>query len=213
MKILIADDHALFRDGLRLQLEALEEDLDIHQAESFEEVVKTVSANPDMDLILLDLSMPGGSWQDSLKKLSDDFKGKIVILSASEAYDDISDALDMGVSGYIPKRSATKVLINALRLVMDGGTYLPPAMLHATSQREKNQNSSQKHVLPSGKTLTPRQLEVLQHLSKGESNKQIAYEMKVSEATVKLHINALLRNLEAHNRTQAVVVAQKLEVI
>ncbi len=213
MHVLIADDHELFRDGLRFQIETMEPECNITECGTHESVKKAVSENPDINLVLYDLNMPEGSWREglsSLKKKAD--SARIVILSASEDPRDINDALDMEISGYIPKGSATRVLKNAVRLVMDGGTYLPPALLTARGT-DKNGKEGKRPVLPNGKTLTPRQMEVLTHLSKGEANKQIAYAMSVSEATVKLHINALLRNLQSHNRTQAVVTAQKYGVI
>lgn len=218
MKILIADDHALFRDGVKLHVENLEPNAQILEASNYSEAISKASSTKDLDLVLLDLGMPGSDWKAELegvmKSIGD--KTKVVVLSASENLRDIHEALDKGVSGYIPKRSSTKVLIGAIKLVMDDGQYLPPAMLHHNADKKHTtiypkENKSVDNTMK--KALTPRQMEVLGHLSEGLANKQIAYAMSVSEATVKLHINALLRNLKANNRTQAVIFAQKQGII
>jgi len=216
MKVLVADDHALFRDGLKLQLNKIDAEAEVIESKDFAETFKVISENSDIDLVLLDLNMPGNGWEDALVELMDKLEEitKIIVLSASENYADIKKVLDLGAVGYIPKGSDTKVLVNALKLVMEGGTYLPPAMLSANiGMTADSVIKEAKKLLPNGKSLTSRQLEVLNFLGEGLSNKQIAYEMNVSEATVKLHINALLRNLSANNRTQAVVTAQKMGFI
>ena len=120
----------------------------------------------------------------------------------------IRKSLELGVSGYISKRSEPEVLNNALRLILEGGTYLPPSVLQPTAG-----TIVQDSQYRTGKTLTHRQNQVLGLVAQGLSNKQIAYEMGVSEATVKLHINALLRSVGATNRTQAVIMAQKMGII
>ena len=119
----------------------------------------------------------------------------------------IRKILSLGIKGYIPKRSDPKIMHNALKLILDGGTYIPPALIETSADSYKNSNNA------NGKTLTHRQSQVLDLIAQGKSNKQIAYEMGVSEATVKLHINALLRSLKVHNRTQAVITAQKMGII
>ena len=121
----------------------------------------------------------------------------------------IRKVLESGVCGYIPKRSDPKILNSALQLVLDGGTYIPPALIESGGTAQANGNGAK----PKGKTLTNRQAQVLDLVAQGLSNKQIAYEMGVSEATVKLHINALLRSIGVTNRTQAVVTAQKMGLI
>ena len=129
---------------------------------------------------------------------------RIGVISALEDAHIIKKALNLGVCCYLPKNINTKVLNSALCLVLNGGTYYPPALIN---QATDNMN------LANGKKLTARQFEVLRYLAQGLSNKQIAYQMSVSEATVKLHINALLRAMGATNRTQAVIKAQKMGVI
>ena len=209
MKILIADDHALFRDGLSLHLEKMAPKAVILQAANFSQAVKIAQSTSDLTLIIIDLDMPDMDWTEGLQTLKDVApQVGVVIVSASEDPKNVKKALLMGVSGYIPKQSDTKVLTSALRLVLDGGTYLPPSLVeHATK------NISHDASVKLNKILTPRQAEVLSYVAEGMSNKQIAYKMSVSEATVKLHINALLRAVGATNRTQAVILAQKKGLI
>lgn len=208
MKILIADDHALFRDGLSLHIEKLVPKAVIYQAANFSQAVKIVQSTPDLDLLIIDLDMPDMDWTDGIRTLQESAPDtRLVIISATEEIRNIKKALEMGVSGYIPKSSDTKVITSAINLIIDGGTYLPPSVI---------EQASHIHDIASSKTnklLTPRQSEVLSYVAEGMSNKQIAYKMSVSEATVKLHINALLRAIGATNRTQAVIIAQKRGLI
>lgn len=211
MKILIADDHALFRDGLSMHLEQIAPRAVISQAGNFSQAVKILEAEPQIDLIIIDLDMPDMKWEEGLAQLKAKAPGaRFIVISASEDNRNIKKALELGISGYIPKRSETKVLTSALKLILDGGTYLPPSILeHANAGLFGDSNEGK----TKGKTLTPRQSEVLSYVAEGMSNKQIAYKMGVSEATVKLHINALLRAVGATNRTQAVIIAQKMGLI
>lgn len=210
MKLLIADDHALFRDGLSLQLEKIAPHAVINQAANFSQALKIVQSSPDIDLVIIDLDMPDMKWEDGLRELRAKApNSRFVVISASEDIRNIKKVLDMGISGYIPKRSETKVLLSALKLVIDGGTYLPPSVMDSAASPHADARVARN----GGKVLTPRQAEVLDYVAEGMSNKQIAYKMDVSEATVKLHINALLRAVGATNRTQAVIIAQKMGLI
>lgn len=210
MKVLIADDHALFRDGLGMRLEQIAPDVVILQASSFTQAIKIIDEEKKVDLVILDLDMPDMPWEEGLaeiKKKAED--ARFVVISASEDVRNIRKVLESGVCGYIPKRSDPKILNSALQLILDGGTYIPPAVLESSN----NSASITSTGKPKGKTLTNRQAQVLDLVAQGMSNKQIAYEMGVSEATVKLHINALLRSIGVTNRTQAVVTAQKMGLI
>ncbi len=211
MKVLIADDHALFRDGLGMRLEQIDPDAVILQASGFTQALKIIDQEKKLDLVILDLDMPDMRWEDGLdemKKKAPD--ARFVVVSASEDVRSIRKLLENGVCGYIPKRSDPKILNGALKLVLDGGTYIPPVLIESTASGTSETAPSGK---AKGKTLTNRQAQVLDLVAKGMSNKQIAYEMGVSEATVKLHINALLRSIGVTNRTQAVVTAQKMGLI
>ena len=208
MKILIADDHALFRDGLALRLEEIAPEAIILQAASYSQVFKILNNESQIDVLILDVEMPDMPWLESLKQIHDiSPKTKVIVVSASEDSRTIRTILATGVRGYIPKRSEAKVFNNALKLIIEGGSYVPPnlidsAPLNALSGRNIGV-----------KTLTTRQSQVLDLIAQGKSNKQIAYDMGVSESTVKLHINALLRSLHVSNRTQAVITAQKIGLI
>ncbi len=208
MKILIADDHALFRDGLALYLEKLAPEAVILQAGSYSQMFKLLSADDNMDFVFFDFEMADMPWQEALENLKKiAIKTPFVIISGAEDNRTIKAILAAGAKGYIPKRSEIKVLNNALRLILDGGTYVPPNLIENIPQsllNGKNQTT---------KNLTNRQSQVLDLIAQGKSNKQIAYDMGVSESTVKLHINALLRALHVSNRTQAVITAQKLGII
>ncbi len=206
MKVLIADDHALFRDALGKLIESLDTSATVVQAANYLQTLKILNTEPRFDMVVADLEMHDSpSWEqgiDELKKSAGD--ARLVVVSAVENPRSIRNALEKGASGYISKRSESKILLNALKLIVEGGTYIPPVLLN------KGSPVYEKHT---ARTLTNRQNQVLGLVAQGLSNKQIAYEMGVSEATVKLHINALLRSVGANNRTQAVITAQKMGII
>lgn len=208
MKILIADDHALFRDGLALRLEEIVPDAVILQASGYSQIFKILRTESQIDVLILDVEMQDMPWLESLKQIHAMApKMKIIVVSASEDSRTIRTILGTGVKGYIPKRSEVKVFNNALKLIIEGGSYVPPNLLE---NAPLNALSGRNIGL---KTLTTRQSQVLDLIAQGKSNKQIAYDMGVSESTVKLHINALLRSLHVSNRTQAVITAQKIGLI
>lgn len=130
MKVLIADDHALFRDGLSLHLEQIDPQAVIFQAGNFSQAMKIIDDEKKLDLIIIDLDMPDMDWEEALKEIKEKTDGaRLVIISASEDSRSIRKSMEYGISGYIPKRSDTKVLTGALKLILDGGTYLPPSVL------------------------------------------------------------------------------------
>jgi len=222
VRLLIADDHELFRDGLRLVLSELDPDLDVLEASSFDEALTRVEEPPGVDLVLLDLVMPGMTWHEGLAALKQRLGTvPLVVLTAAEDRRLVADAVRLGASGFIPKTSSGKVMIGALRLVLSGGVYLPPALL------EDGEVATLRQALPIGTgedppdppprpvgaastALTPRQREVLALMGQGQSNKEIARALDLSEGTVKLHVTAILKALKVHNRTGAVVAAARL---
>jgi len=205
MKILIADDHALFRDHLALNLENIAPQTVIVQVSAFSQALKILRDKQDVDMIFVDLDMPDMKWENTIRQLKDIAPNiDIVVVSASEDMRQIMGVLDMDIKGYIPKRTEANVVQEALKKILSGEKYIPQAL-------ENMQTDG--FFKMTGKTLTNRQSQVLDLIAEGKSNKQIAYEMGVSEATVKLHINALLRSLKVNNRTQAVVTAQKMGLI
>lgn len=208
MKILIADDHALFRDGLAMRLEEINPDVVLLQAANFSQALKILDKESNIDMVIVDLDMPDMKWEDGIEELRKKSDANLVVISASEDIRNIRKILANGIKGYIPKRSDPKIMHSALKLVLEGGVYIPPALIENNAE-----NVVASGHRSNGKTLTNRQSQVLDLIAQGKSNKQIAYEMGVSEATVKLHINALLRSLKVNNRTQAVVTAQKMGLI
>jgi DNA-binding NarL/FixJ family response regulator len=207
VKILVADDHAMFRDGLRYALASLDDDVEILEAKDCAEALALVGSHPDLDLVLLDLAMPGMDGLAGLHALRARRPAvPVVILSGSEEPADARRALDRGAMGFIPKSSSSSVMLGALRLVLSGGVYLPPAFL------EHFQTGRTLSGAPSIETLglTPRQHDVLRLLGKGQSNKEIARVLGLAVGTVKLHISAILRALGVGSRTRAVIAAARL---
>lgn len=204
MKILIVDDHALFRGGLWHVLQELDEQVDILEASNCDCASQHVAANPDLDLMLLDLNMPGTDGFKGLATFSKQYPTiPVVIISASNQRNDIQRALDAGAMGFIPKESTSSVMLNALKLILAGSIYLPPSMAQQSNQDPNQKNGN-------GQTLTPRQLQVLKMVVQGHSNKVIAAELDIAETTIKMHVTAILRCLGVSNRTQAALAAEKL---
>ncbi len=211
MKILVAEDHALFREALGNLLRKMEPAVEITEASRYSEVFAAVE-NTRFDLIILDLDLPDKEWDDGLRELKEKAgDGKIVVVSASEDCRSMRRCAEYGIVGYIPKSLDPKILSGALRLILDGGTYIPINAVNCG--QNENTPRVQTHASENSHGLTKRQTQVLGLVAEGKSNKQIAYEMGVSEATVKLHINALLRTLGVTNRTQAVITAQKMGLL
>jgi DNA-binding NarL/FixJ family response regulator len=204
MKILIVDDHALFREGLLHVLQKLETQVDILEASDYDSALEYVSANHDLDLVLLDLTMPGRDGFAALDTFAKQYPAMpVVILSASNLRSDIQRALDAGAVGYILKESNSAVMLNALKLILAGGIYMPPVM----AQEEAMGTESDNAIFAE---LTPRQIEVLKMLVNGHSNKTIAARLGLAEATVKMHVTAILSRLGVSNRTQAALQAEKM---
>lgn len=206
MKILIADDHALFREGMRHVLARLGDNVEIIEAGDCAQALAQVAAHPDIGLVLLDLQMPGRDGFAALETLSQQNPVlPIVVLSASENRSDMQRALDHGAMGFVQKSASASVMLSALRLVLAGGVYVPPAMVQSHAEVEP--------VAPSGGEvagLTPRQLDVLACVIEGKANKVIAAELGLTEATVKAHITAVFKTLRVTNRTQAALAAERL---
>jgi len=202
MKILIVDDHALFREGLCHVLNVLDEQVTILQAGNYDSAMQQVSEHTDLDMVLLDLCIPGKDGFITLTTFVEKYPAlPVVILSGSNQRKDIQRSLDSGAVGYIPKDTTSIVMLNALRLILSGGTYVPQLLA------QKNKMNSPPTEADS-LDLTPRQLQVLSLLIKGDSNKVIARKMELAEGTIKMHVTSILKCLDVSNRTQAVVAAQ-----
>ena len=211
MNILLIDDHPLLRGGMRYLLRSLDADLEMDEANDGTQALNLVAART-YDLVLLDLRMPGLNGMDALAALRAAIPGTpLVVLSAEEDPGVVRAAIDAGAMGFIPKSSTPEVLIQALRLVLAQGVYLPATVLDAAYPASAPLSSADqkpgKGVLPG---LTPRQMDVLRCIIKGKPNKVIARELDVSEGTVKAHLSAVFLALGVHNRTEAVYAAAKL---
>ena len=207
MRILIIDDHSLFREGLKFLLHGLDSGIELDNAGDCAEAFSLLDKHR-YDLILLDLKLPDRNGLDALTDIRKSYANSpVVVLSGEDSPKRVSTAIDRGSMGFIPKSSTPETLIEALRLVLQGGVYLPPSSLaKAAVESEASAGVSESGVL---QTLTPRQTDVLRHLIRGEPNKVIAQEMIVSVDTVKSHISAVLMILGARNRTEAVYFAAR----
>ena len=214
MKILLVDDHALFREGLHHIVSQLSEQVDILDAGSFAEAMSLAGNNPDLDLVLLDLKMPDSSGVDTVMLFHSSYPAvPIVVVSGTDYRSDIEHALNSGAMGFISKASASKEMLQALRMVLDGCVYLPPQLLqHALSgMAEGRKDGRSWRINKFG--LTARQMEVLQHLARGMSNKDIALAVGLAEGTVKIHVAAIFQALRVNNRNEAARAALGLGLV
>ncbi|WP_230531326.1 response regulator [Microvirga roseola] len=206
--IIIADDHPLFRGALRQAIASSMPQARVIEASGMEDLNAALTQERDVDLILLDLTMPGVQGFSGLMSLRAQFPElPVVIVSATEEPTVIRRAMDFGASGFIPKSIDTDSIGGAIQAVLDGDTWTPPDVdLSAAEDKETAD------LVRRLGTLTPQQVRVLTMLSEGLLNKQIAYELGVSEATVKAHVSAILDKLGVDSRTQAVIAASKIGV-
>lgn len=215
MRILLVDDHTLFREALLHVLRQFDNTAVVIEASTAREAIRLAAHYHDLDLILLDLTLPGLNGLSALPELHElRPTAPLVILSASEDSVDVRQALDAGAMGYIPKSSSSHEMITALRLVLAGEVYVSPAMLAAVEGLEAVAvQVTAAAVRESADGLTPRQLEVLRLMAQGLSNKGICKRLNVAEGTVKLHVTAVMRALNTCNRTQAVIEATRRGLI
>jgi len=201
LNVLIVDDHTLFREGLRLLLHGLCEELDFDEAQGLQHIDRDALNNAD--LILLDLTTTDSTGIQTLQSIKSlDPVGVIVVISGESDPEVIRLCIDMGAAGFIPKNSQPPVLIAALRLVLAGGIYLPPECF----QERSLENTASALGIHS---LTQRQRHALLHAARGKSNKLIAREMNIAEGTVKLHLSAAYKTLGVNNRTEAVFLVSE----
>lgn len=203
MKILLADDHKLVRAGLVLVLKQMQDGVELLEAGTSLEAIAMAEENKDLELVLMDLDLPDGSGLEALSAINAKAPTlPVVILSAMEDQAMIARSMELGARGFIPKSASGEVMINSLRLVLSGGICLPPG--YADTQRSSGDERP---------NLTQRQLEVLRYMAQGNSNKEIARELGISENTVRVHISAIISALDATNRTEAAYSAMRLGLI
>ncbi len=201
MKILVVDDHPLIQEALQHVLAALEPALELIQAQDASEAHAALSREPDTDLILLDLALPGSDGFELLGDLRREWPSMpVLVLSATHDRATVEHALDLGAMGFIPKTANTRVLLEALQLVLSGGVYVP-----TESARPNGAVRPQPVTRPDQLGLTLRQADVLKLLVQGKPNKLICRDLRLSEGTVKVHVSAILRALNVRNRTQVVI--------
>lgn len=205
MKLLIVDDHPLYRDGLAAYIQHASLDWMVLQANDAAEGLEILERHPDLDIAVVDLQLPGTSGMAMIREFTERRPAlPVVVLSSSEAPCDVRLAFASGARGYVPKSSARQTLLTALDLIMRGHRYVPELMVlkHAPASGEER-----------AERLTDRQLEVLRLMATGLSNKEIGHSLKVAEKTVKAHITDIFRALGASNRTQATAVARQRGLI
>lgn len=220
MKILVADDHELFLKGLEFILSDLDKEMNLVFAKNYNDIFNILEKDKDFNLILTDLAMPGANWEEAITKIHNTLpETPIIILSAVFDKEIVQKTIEIGVSGYIPKTSSNAVIISAVNLVMSGGVYIPPELLSHSGDADYEifkqvvTAPDNKNVEENIKILTPRQIDVINCISKGMSNKQIAFSLGLTEGTVKLHVTAILKLLNVYNRTGAVMEATRLGLI
>ena len=206
--LLIADDHPLFREALRGAVQRVMPGVKLHEADSVDALYTLVDAHPDADLLLMDLNMPGAHGFNALVHLRALHPQlPVVVVSAREEPAVMRRALDHGALGFIPKSADSETIGTAVGQVLDGERWAPPAA-HTAPAMDRDEEAVARRL----RELTPQQFRVLQMLGAGRLNKQIAWDLGVSEATIKAHVTAVLRKLGVNNRTQAVLMAGRLAV-
>ncbi len=200
MKLLIVDDHPLFRDGLAALLCQASANTVVRQAASAEEALRP-STKQIFDAMFMDLVMPGMCGEPAIREFARRHPDlPVIVLSSSEAPSDVRRVINAGASGYIPKSATAQTVVSALRLVLSGNIYVPPLLLSATTRAIDHDMQDTPRSLAQ---LTDRQVDVLRYLRDGLTNKEISANLGIAEKTVKVHIAAIFKTLNVVNRTQA----------
>jgi len=209
-QILIADDHPLFRSALKESVQQALKSVNVIEVDTVTELQVVAAEYPESDLVLLDLLMPDAKGFSGLAVMRGQFPSlPVVVISALESLDVIQRSFAHGASGFIPKSASLSTITQAIRSVLDGQIWAPPGYqaIRSDLPRETVDFSDRLAIL------TPKQFQVLGMICEGLLNKQIAYELGISEATIKAHSSALFKKLDVSNRTQLVIAMQQLEVL
>lgn len=216
MKILMVDDHNLFREGMRYVLQQMPDVCGILEASNFPEGLKIAEQHPELDLALMDLNMPGSEGAISIKYFHQRFPQiPIVVVSGEEDRSKMEKVMNYGAMGFVCKNSTVPVMLSALNLVLAGGVYVPPQILqmHGVLPPPQPEIVDKRSINTNEFGLTLRQMQVLTHLAQGMSNKRIAYAINLAEGTVKIHVAAIYQILRVNSRVEAVRVAEQLGLI
>ena len=209
-RFLIVDDHPLFREALQNAVRMVHADAEVFEATSIEGALDVAAAHDDLDLALLDLSLPGTTGFAGVVRFRSAFpKLPVVIVSGHEEPRLVSEAMSLGIAGYIPKSTSRNELSFAISEVMKGSIYIPQQFLHLIGAPKGDDQEQQ--ILKRLRALTPQQMLVLEMIRSGLQNKQIAYELKIAETTVKAHVSEILRKLNVFTRTKAVIEVAKVD--
>lgn len=207
-RIIVADDHPLFREALQQAIGNIIRNVTIVEADSVETLESAASNNEDADLVLLDLDMPGAHGFSALAWLRTQYPIlPVVIVSAASDPRVMRSAIEFGASGFIPKSSTLETIAEAVKAILDGEVWLPDVARGDHDETGTHDQDLARRIA----SLTPQQFRVLMMLADGLLNKQIAAELKVSEATIKAHVTAIFRKMDVRSRTQAAVAARRLE--
>ncbi|PSF08240.1 DNA-binding response regulator [Marinobacter fuscus] len=209
-KILIADDHPLFREAISNVIASGFEGTEIIETEDLDSALEITRENDDLDLILLDLNMPGMHGLNGLISLRNEAPTiPVVIVSAEEDKQIVLQAITYGAVGFITKSSPRAQMTEAIQQILNGNVYLPSDIIRTGKESSHRRTRNDENLISPEllNSLTRRQLLVLERMAKGESNKQIAYNLNIAETTVKAHVSAILRKLGVHNRVQAILAA------
>ena len=208
-RILVADDPPLFREALSGALGPYFENAQILEAGSLDAALAVLNEYDGIELVLLDLNMPGGEYFNGIITLREQYPNiPIGVVSGSDTVEVVAQVMSLGAQGFIPKVSATREMAQAIVDIIAGKKWLPEGM----EEELEKVDDELKLLLQRFRELTPKQIQVLSFLRAGLMNKQIAHEMNVTEATIKAHISAILRKLEINTRTQAVLLMDKLQL-
>jgi DNA-binding NarL/FixJ family response regulator len=207
--ILIADDHPLFRDALQRAVLVAVPAAQVHAADSVHSLLLLIEQFPDAELLLMDLHMPGARGYSALAHIRGQYPGlPTIVVSGHEEASVARRALAHGASAYIPKSTSNENIVAAINAVLDGDLWLPHTMPEAPNDLRPDEATAAAQIA----SLTPQQFRVMMMIAEGLLNKQIAYELGVSEATVKAHMTAIMRKLHVNNRTQVALIASQLAV-
>lgn len=208
--VVIADDHPLFRSALKQAVNQSFEQQDILEAENIDDLFDLIATNPQIELVFLDLHMPGNDGFTGLAQIQNHHPDIVVIMVSSDEEPDIMQkAIQFGAAAFIPKSADLNVIATAIEQVLDGDVWLPDGF---SASSQTSQLEQHKKLAKQLSQLTPQQYTVLSMIADGQLNKQIAYELDIKETTVKKHVSAILDKLKVTNRTMAGLVYQQLKL-